>query len=142
MGFRRSQIEDLDRIVRIVEDAKAFLRSNSVSQWQRGAYPDRELFASDVANGIGLAWGVDFNALPNPGVSKVVARDCFDHGLIAERAGRGDNVIKIMPPLVITDEEMARGSRFSRRRSPARNRFSKRGSSRGRTNREINELNR
>lgn len=59
--------------------------------------------------GIGLAWGVDFNALPNAGVSKAVVRDCFDHGLVAERAGRGDNVIKIMPPLVITDDEIARG---------------------------------
>ena len=51
--FRQSQIEDLDQIVRIAEDAKAFLRSSGVSQWQRGTYPDRELFASDVANGIG-----------------------------------------------------------------------------------------
>ena len=53
MEFRQSQVEDLDQIVRIAEDAKAFLRSSGVSQWQRGTYPDRELFASDVANGIG-----------------------------------------------------------------------------------------
>ena len=53
MEFRHSQIGDLDRIVRIAEDAKAFLRANGVSQWQRGTYPDRALFASDVGNGIG-----------------------------------------------------------------------------------------
>ena len=46
MEFRRSQIGDLDQIVRIAEDAKAFLRANGVSQWQRGTYPDRALFAS------------------------------------------------------------------------------------------------
>lgn len=53
MEFRQSQTEDLDRIVRIAEDAKAFLRANGVSQWQRGSYPDRALFASDIENGIG-----------------------------------------------------------------------------------------
>ena len=53
MEFRQSQTEDLDQIVRIAEDAKAFLRANGVSQWQRGTYPDRALFASDVASGIG-----------------------------------------------------------------------------------------
>ena len=53
MEFRRSQIGDLDQIVRIAEDAKAFLRASGVSQWQRGTYPDRALFASDVASGIG-----------------------------------------------------------------------------------------
>lgn len=53
MEFRLSQIGDLDQVVRIVEDAKAFLRASGVSQWQRGSYPDRALFESDVANGIG-----------------------------------------------------------------------------------------
>ena len=53
MQFRQSQTEDLDQIVRIAEDAKAFLRANGVSQWQRGSYPDRALFASDIENGIG-----------------------------------------------------------------------------------------
>ena len=53
MEFRQSQTGDLDQIVRIAEDAKAFLRANGVSQWQRGSYPDRALFASDIENGIG-----------------------------------------------------------------------------------------
>ena len=53
MEFRQSQNGDLDQIVRIAEDAKAFLRANGVSQWQRGSYPDRALFASDIENGIG-----------------------------------------------------------------------------------------
>ena len=53
MEFRQSQTEDLDQIVRIAEDAKAFLRANGVGQWQRGSYPDRALFASDIENGIG-----------------------------------------------------------------------------------------
>ena len=53
MKFRLSRIEDLDQVVRIAEDAKVFLRENGVRQWQRGTYPDRALFASDVENGIG-----------------------------------------------------------------------------------------
>ena len=76
------------------------------------AFLEREIRAVEprlAVRGIGLAWGVDFNALPNAGASKAVVRDCFEHGLVAERAGRGDNVVKIMPPLVVTDEEIARG---------------------------------
>jgi len=76
------------------------------------AFLEREIKSLDPrlqVRGIGLAWGVDFNALPHADVSKAVVRDCFEHGLIAERAGRGDNVIKIMPPLVITDDELAAG---------------------------------
>ena len=46
MEFRQSQVEDLDQVVRIAEDAKAFLRASGVNQWQRGTYPDRTLFAS------------------------------------------------------------------------------------------------
>lgn len=53
MEFRKSQIGDLDQIASIAEDAKAFLRASGVSQWQRGSYPDRALFASDIKNGIG-----------------------------------------------------------------------------------------
>ena len=53
MEFRQSQNGDIEQIVRIAEDAKAFLRANGVSQWQRGSYPDRALFAADVADGIG-----------------------------------------------------------------------------------------
>lgn len=59
--------------------------------------------------GIGLMWGIDFNGMPDPSVSRAVVSKCFENGLIAERAGRGNNVLKIMPPLTIRDESLCRG---------------------------------
>lgn len=75
-------------------------------------YLEREILPLEprlAIRGIGLAWGLDFNALGNNAVSHDVMRACFANGLIAERAGRNDNVLKIMPPLVITDAELVRG---------------------------------
>lgn len=48
MVFRPSTMLDLDAAARIAEEGKAFLKKNGVSQWQRGNYPSREVFLSDV----------------------------------------------------------------------------------------------
>ena len=59
-----------------------------------------------VIRGIGCIWGIDVGA----GVrSKGVIRECFDRGLILERAGRDDSVVKIMPSLVIEKELLIQG---------------------------------
>ena len=58
--------------------------------------------------GMGLIWGVDFGKFP-AGTAKKVSAACFERGLVAELAGRGDCVLKIMPPLVIEDEMMLKG---------------------------------
>lgn len=59
--------------------------------------------------GIGLIWGIDFSNFENEGLSKIVANKCFEKGLIIERAGRKDVVLKILPPLIIKDEELING---------------------------------
>ena len=41
--------------------------------------------------------------------SKAVIRECFNRGLILERAGRDDSVVKIMPSLVIEKELLFQG---------------------------------
>lgn len=51
--FRKSKLEDIDQMVRIADDGKAFLKSQGINQWQRGTYPDRDLFIQDVGDGIG-----------------------------------------------------------------------------------------
>ncbi len=56
--------------------------------------------------GLGFVWGVDFWRYDHDGVmSKKVQDACFERGLIVERVGRGNTVIKIMPEL-LTDEEI------------------------------------
>lgn len=59
--------------------------------------------------GIGLIWGIDFNKMSDSSISKKMVKKCFENGLITERAGRGNNVLKIMPPLTILDENLIKG---------------------------------
>lgn len=57
--------------------------------------------------GRGLVWGID---LTGSGVSAAkVSRLCFDRGLIVETCGRDSEVVKILPPLTISDESLERG---------------------------------
>ena len=59
--------------------------------------------------GIGLIWGIDFSKFDDPELSHRIADKCFEKGLIIERAGRGDTVLKILPPLTIFDYELFKG---------------------------------
>ena len=58
--------------------------------------------------GVGLIWGVDFSKFPAD-MTKPLIAECFKSGLIVERVGRDNNVLKLMPPLVIEDEKLLRG---------------------------------
>lgn len=58
--------------------------------------------------GMGLIWGIDVSHL-GEAYAKEVASLCFSRGLIIERAGRNDTVIKIMPALTISLENLRKG---------------------------------
>jgi diaminobutyrate-2-oxoglutarate transaminase len=60
-------------------------------------------FAADI-RGLGLLWGIEIGAK-----ARDVSRRCFEMGLILELAGREDGVLKLLPPLTITDDELAAG---------------------------------
>ncbi len=60
--------------------------------------------------GRGLIYGIDFTALdPSGAAAAKISRKCFEKGLIIERCGRNDTVLKILPPLVITADELTHG---------------------------------
>ena len=42
-------------------------------------------------------------------MTKPLIAECFKRGLIVERVGRDNNVLKLMPPLVIEDELLMKG---------------------------------
>ena len=71
---------------------------------------------SDLSvRGIGMIWGIDFSKIPTQkdvSLSKLVMQACVKHGLIIERAGRGDSVLKISPPLTIEKESLIAGLRI------------------------------
>jgi diaminobutyrate-2-oxoglutarate transaminase len=58
--------------------------------------------------GSGMIWGIDFIRLDPSAATKVMS-ECFENGLIIERAGRKDSVLKILPPLTIEKEELLAG---------------------------------
>jgi len=59
--------------------------------------------------GIGMIWGVDFEAAGVDGFAVKVTDVAFEKGLILECAGRRNSVVKLMPPLVIDEKTLLHG---------------------------------
>jgi diaminobutyrate-2-oxoglutarate transaminase len=51
--------------------------------------------------GIGMIWGIDLANFGGTSLAKEIGMRCFQKGLIVEKAGRNDTVIKLLPPLTI-----------------------------------------
>lgn len=86
--------KEVQRKAKIVE---SFLQNEIVTLDSRITY-----------RGIGLLWGVDFAGFGKD-MTKSLITACFKNGLIAERVGRDNNVLKLMPPLVIPDGQLLAG---------------------------------
>ncbi len=56
--------------------------------------------------GRGLAGGL---RLARPGAGDAVVTESFRRGLVVETAGPRDDVVKVMPPLTVTEDELATG---------------------------------
>lgn len=56
--------------------------------------------------GIGLIWGVE---VADGKTALAIANKCFELGMVIERAGRDNNVVKLMPALTISDELLIKG---------------------------------
>ncbi|MDR0837102.1 MAG: aspartate aminotransferase family protein [Propionibacteriaceae bacterium] len=61
--------------------------------------------------GIGCIWGVDVRSGET---AAAITRECFENGVIMERAGRDNGVVKLMPSLLIPDEELLAGLKVLR----------------------------
>ena len=60
--------------------------------------------------GIGMLWGADTAAIdPNGELAREISQRCFAEGLIIERVGRNDTVLKILPPLNIDEATLEAG---------------------------------
>lgn len=58
--------------------------------------------------GMGLMWGIDFSAIDSSLALKAV-HEGFERHIIMEVAGRQDSVLKLMPPLTITEDVLKEG---------------------------------
>lgn len=61
-----------------------------------------------VIRGIGMIWGIDFSLIDGSLAIKVIKK-AFEEKLILEVAGRGDSVVKVMPPLTIENDVLIEG---------------------------------
>lgn len=59
--------------------------------------------------GMGMIWGIDLMKIEDMGLNNKIIKECFDRGLIVEKAGRNGSVIKLLPPLTITEENLRAG---------------------------------
>ncbi len=59
-----------------------------------------------VTRGRGLIQGIEFD---DKDAASQVSREAFERGLIIETSGAQDEVLKILPPLTITDEALRQG---------------------------------
>jgi diaminobutyrate-2-oxoglutarate transaminase len=58
--------------------------------------------------GTGLIWGLDLGGVEGVTAGKV-SRLCFEKGLIVEVCGRSDEVLKLLPPLTISRDNLLHG---------------------------------
>jgi diaminobutyrate-2-oxoglutarate transaminase len=84
------------RIAQLEETLAEHLRGFAIAHRRR---------VRDV-RGAGLLQGMEFFS---PQDAALVASDCFERGLIVETCGPRDEVLKIMPPLNITQHELEHG---------------------------------
>jgi len=80
-------------------------KGEDVAAYLRSAVTDR--FGAKV-RGMGLMWGIDVGEMPGVSASDL-SRRCFDKGLVIETCGRNDEVLKILPPLTISEANLSRG---------------------------------
>lgn len=59
--------------------------------------------------GLGMIWGIDLANFGGASLTKEIATLCFKSGLIVERVGRNDTVIKFLPPLNIDMATLQKG---------------------------------
>lgn len=59
--------------------------------------------------GIGMIYGIDFSEFNTIGIGEKIMEECFQHKLIIETAGRNHSVIKILPPLIIPNDDLING---------------------------------
>lgn len=110
--FRGSQLS----IVAAKAGLEVMLKENVEKEVRRKAEIIREYLDKVKAmdekfdvRGIGFMWGVDCNKVKPDTVSRAIVKECFNNGLIVERAGRNNDVVKLMPCLLADDETLKKG---------------------------------
>lgn len=76
MQFRRSTIGDIQQILSIIEDARQFLASQHIDQWQ-GPYPDRARIEEDIR--LGISYVLEDPEVVGTAVLSFEPEECYRH---------------------------------------------------------------
>lgn len=90
-----------------VDDAltKDVERKTEIIESRLGALVDR-IQVGATLRGRGFIQGIAFDDAELAGKASA---ECFEHGLVIETAGIDDQVLKLLPPLIISDEDLEKG---------------------------------
>ncbi|HLZ17493.1 MAG TPA: diaminobutyrate--2-oxoglutarate transaminase, partial [Cyclobacteriaceae bacterium] len=79
-------------------------KANRIGQ-RLGELMDKSGHVRDI-RGIGMIWGVEFE---NGSIAKKIARSLFSQGMLIEACGNDDQVLKLLPPLTISEKNLDKG---------------------------------
>ena len=111
--FRGNQIA----FVAATAGLRFMLDNNIESETERKGNLVKEFLETEIepldsnitTRGIGLIYGIDFANVNIVNMTSLVQKKCFSKKLVIETAGRNDAVLKILPPLTISDEDLMKG---------------------------------
>ena len=68
MNFRRSNKNDINKIMEMIEEAKEYFKSNNIDQWQDG-YPNYQVILDDINKGYSFVFIENDNIVASVAVS-------------------------------------------------------------------------
>lgn len=96
--------------IRTIKDEGLVQHAEQMGQILKGGLLSLQEVAPEIGDvrGIGLMIGVELvrDGRPEPNMVKRVLAYCREHGLLLLSCGPYDNVIRFIPPLVVTDEQI------------------------------------
>ncbi|SDJ99298.1 diaminobutyrate--2-oxoglutarate transaminase [Microbulbifer yueqingensis] len=86
--------------------SQAVLRNGELIQKELQRIADKYPELDARVRGLGMVWGIE---LPQSGVAGAASAECFERGLLVETAGDRDQVLKLLPSLLIEEELLREG---------------------------------
>lgn len=99
------------KVLEIIEKENLAHRAVSIGKQIKGRLENASKLIGEI-RGLGAMIGIEFvkDPLlkePYPEIVKKIVKRCYESGVIVLTAGAFGNVIRLLPPLVITDEQLA-----------------------------------
>ncbi|WP_096389247.1 aspartate aminotransferase family protein [Halopenitus persicus] len=97
------------RAIEYIQDHNLLAHARDLGAEIRGRFAEIADSNDAIAEirGKGLFIGVEFtdeNGQPDDETVDAIQTDCFEHGVLIWKAGRHGNVLRVIPPLVLTEE--------------------------------------